>query len=217
MVFTSSLSTDYPYSTILMRYPKPRATSSPVVDWCVEQGIDPAFMEAIFEAFSDPVHFPKAHLLSFPTELILDYLERTHRYYLEKLLPEIEQTLFEWIRTTAGIHPLPLYLLEQFGAYRADLQAHIADEEQHLFPYVRAVLEGGTVPDYSLQEFIDGHEHHDEHILRMRELIAMAQKAGIQVLPYRVLLHKLELLERDLHVHGLVEDEVLCAMIQTSR
>lgn len=214
MAFTSSISTDYPYRTILVRYNALKADARPIVDWCVEHGIDPFFMEAIVDAFADPQQFPKEHLLSFPTDLIIDYLERTHTYYLEKLLPEIEQTLFEWIRSTGGAHPIPLYLLEQFGAYRSDLEAHIADEEARFFPYVKQLLAGERSGDYSLQEFVEEHEHHDDHLVRMRELIGKAQQSGMQVLPYRVLLSKLELLERDLQVHALVEDEVLVEKVR---
>lgn len=215
MMFTSDFHRPY-RQNLLIRYGAHRlAQEQPIVAWCVEQGIDPAFMETILEAFTEPESFPKDRLMGFETTLVLDYLQRTHRYYLDKLLPEIELVLFDWIRATAGTHPIPLYLLEKFAVYRSDLETHIADEENDFFPFVQRLLVNEVQHSADeLQRFIAGHEHKEEQLTAMRSLITCTQLSATDQLFHRVLLTKLELLERDLLVHALVEDEVLVAQVE---
>src|SRR6266702_7736068 len=54
--------------------------------------VNPQFMTALLRAFEEKPFCP-GDFDTFPIELIVDYIKRTHVYYLQKKLPEIEQSI----------------------------------------------------------------------------------------------------------------------------
>ena len=56
-------------------------------------GVDCDFFIQVINIFGSETELPIEQLKSFPIPIILDYLEKTHRYYLNKKLLEIEQSI----------------------------------------------------------------------------------------------------------------------------
>src|SRR4029079_6181204 len=81
---------------------------------------------------TDP-ELPIEQLKTFPNAVILDYLIKTHRYYLNKKLPEIEQQLSQ-LATLPG--DLPETLASVFSWLQKNMEKHFRIEEQSLFPYI---------------------------------------------------------------------------------
>ncbi len=61
-----------------------------VEEICLEKEINPDFFLAIINTFNNKDYFPEANLSSFSPLLIVDYLQKTHRYYIDYFLPKIE-------------------------------------------------------------------------------------------------------------------------------
>lgn len=172
-------------------------------------------------AFELPGEFDPKAFDYFPIELIVDYIRRTHRLYLLRKLPEMEQSIHLLLQDYADDHPLLCILLGFYSEYKNELSLHILEEEQHLLPYVDFLLDTEQngldmyafyrrISMYSLNTF--AHDHHDDtekDLHQIRETILLHEPPVTNATPYRILVQQLQNFERDLTVHGLIEDHVL--------
>lgn len=175
---------------------------------------DPAFVVDVLNTFDDPTAFSTARFRQYPIPVILDYLSRTHRYYLEKRLPEISQTLNGLTLSFGASHTPVLLLNRLFQEYSEELTAHIEVEEKHLFPLIRAIEQQ---PHPAHAEAICNHlSAHEESLLDVQLRSLLRHVATIPVLrsafPFDVLSMQLEAFEKDIVLHERLEDEVLIPM-----
>jgi regulator of cell morphogenesis and NO signaling len=182
--------------------------------------IDQQFIYTLLRTFEDERSFSEKEYLQFSLETIIDYIRRTHRYYLTKKLREIEQSIDILLKDYSGSHPLLQILHNFFTAYSADLIAHIRAEEKHLLPYIKCLLkvekkEAGAIEyfkatkNYSLQAFTDSHHDTEKDLSDVRTAILQYNPPATNKTPYRILLSQLQYFEKDLAVHALIEDKVL--------
>lgn len=183
---------------------------------CEEQGIDTEFFIEILNVFNDTDYFPKMQLGSFPIPIILDYLKRTHKYYLNKRLLEIEQS----ISLTYTNEVMSEFLQKFFLKIKQELIEHIKVEESTLFPYINHLYNAFTsktelnltakYDEFSISFFEGSHtDDVESNILEVRRYIIESNKTVVDLSPYRVLLNQLEVFEQELRVHALVEDQIL--------
>ncbi len=182
--------------------------------------IDQDFIYTLLHTFEDENTFSETEYQHFPLETIIDYIRKTHRYYLSKKLCEIEQSIDILLKDYSGSHPLLNILNNFFSAYTADLTSHIKLEESHLLPYILCLLkfEKGeseaeqyvtATKNYSLKTFTEGHHDTEEDLSNVRNAIMNYQPPSTNQTPYRILLSQLHAFEMDLAVHALIEDRVL--------
>ena len=152
-------------------------------------------------------------------EVILDYIRRTHSFYIFRKLPEIEQSINILLKDYTNQHPMLPILQEFYNRYQQHLTAHIRQEENELLPYIDYLTTGVITFDplehfirtteYSLKGFIEHHHDTEMDISEIQNTITGYNPPPTNQTPYRILLSQLEMLERDLSVHALVEDKVL--------
>lgn len=184
---------------------------------CIENGVNVEFFFEILKVFYDSSYFPKTQLRSFPVDVILDYLHRTHRYYIRKKLTEIEQAIMHSFPEKAIADFLQTFFLK----IKKRLIEHIGEEERILFPYIKALgkLDKGNIsvedfkahyPVFTIKKYAEEHDDEvEQEILSVREYIIRAHSGVEELFPYRILLNKLDSFEKELRVHALIEDEVL--------
>lgn len=151
---------------------------------------------------------------------MIDYLQKTHHFYINKKLPEIEQSVHNLNRQAPG-DALVQYLEVFFQNLKKDIITHLKEEEKYLFPYIMTL-------DKALKNEIDNDEavnfmerfnitafeaNHDDtvenKILEVRRYIVQYCHSVKDLSPYRILLSQLDVFEEDLRVHGKVEDDIL--------
>lgn len=168
------------------------------------------FFLQLVALFQSEHELPIVQLKSFPVPVILDYLERTHRYYLGIKLLEIEQSIQNLYWRIPENELLP-YLVSFFEWIQKNLAFHIQMEEQQLFPYIQTLLRGekGNA-DFSVLSFMDHHSDTVElQISEVKKHIVRAQQTATEIFPFRVLLKQLDSFEKDLRIHARIEEEVL--------
>jgi regulator of cell morphogenesis and NO signaling len=173
-------------------------------------GIDCDFFIQVINLFGSESELPIEQLKSFPIPVILDYLEKTHRYYLNKKLLEIEQSISNLQTQTPENQLLP-FLKSFYNWVKDNLIFHIQMEEEQLFPYIKALYHQLDVPsDFSIQHFVEHHSDTVElQISEVKKHIVRAQQSAYEIFPFRVLLKQLDEFEKDLRIHAKIEDEVL--------
>lgn len=183
---------------------------------CQQYNINTDFFIAIVNTFHNKNYFPEKKLLAFSPLLIIDYLKKTHRYYIEYSLPRIEMLLHKLIESIGNDNQEIKTIEEFYQRYKAKLLQHIADEEGKVFPYMeKLVNEPDTVEDkhYALS-FEEEHEHVDLEIDDLKNLIIKYITPEYDELVCNRLLSEIFRFENDILDHSRIEDAILIPQVQ---
>jgi regulator of cell morphogenesis and NO signaling len=181
-------------------------------------------IELILDLYSNDEDFSFEKMQQFSVADILDYLQATHRYYLNKKLPEIEQSLLHIFSKYGQSHQLLASLAIFFNNYKNKLIEHIRMEEKQLFPYIRRIIVASKVksvcaesleidPKFSIEKFISSHSPIEDELREVSEIIKQYSDNQITPLPYKVFLNQVALFELELRKHAIIEDHVLVPMV----
>jgi len=182
-------------------------------------GVNQEFIAALLHAFEEN-SFSARDFEPFPVELIVEYIKRTHVFYLQKKLPEIEQSILLLSGLYTDQHPILSVLHNFFHRYCEDLTAHIQAEETTLLPYIAVLHRSVKAPlpyseyilarrQYSIDGFLADHHDTEDELKDVRQAIRLYDPPVTNASLYRVLLTQLEIFEQDLCVHACIEDQVL--------
>jgi len=196
-----------------------------VEDVCKKYKVDVDFFLEILNAYIDHDYFPRKHLQTFSVKLITDYLQKTHQYYHQVKVPEIELLMQDMIQTCYTKKDNLELLKKFFGQYKQELLNHTNREEEVVFPYTLAIekayLENNPdksvlklMKEYSIDIFKDEHDNIEEKLTDLKNIIIkyLPQPKNSE-LCYR-LLHELFILEKDINDHSRIEDKVLVPKIR---
>jgi regulator of cell morphogenesis and NO signaling len=180
--------------------------------------VNHAFILQLLNLFEDESSFNANNFNSFSLAVIVDYIQKTHNYYLSKKLLEIEQSIALLLKDYEAQHPLLTVLQNFYARYHKHLADHIHEEETILLPYILAlenksknVFESSSLMQagFSLQHFIESHHDVENDLSVARKAILKYNPPATNSTPYRILLSQLQALEKDLAIHALIEDHVL--------
>ncbi|MBL0340541.1 MAG: hypothetical protein IPP71_06250 [Bacteroidetes bacterium] len=107
---------------VLQRYQFPS-----LKDGEMESDQNSDFIATLIKAFEDDGNFKYSEFDKFPLEIIIDYIRRTHRLYLNKSLQEIEQSIALLNDAYSIGHPLLEMLNEFFLDYKTELVLHVKE------------------------------------------------------------------------------------------
>ncbi|MEM1407925.1 MAG: hypothetical protein AAGG59_14190 [Bacteroidota bacterium] len=171
--------------------------------------------------FLNPREFRASQFSKYSLNAILDYLQKTHTYYLEKCLDEISLGLSVLTYKSDYKKYWSPVLQHAFATYISELKLHIDEEESDLFPYIRSLInakESGHL-EFSFEQklMLINHllNHTDEPEKKLRSLIELLEDKKEHFedrLALNVLLSKLKSFERDLLIHAKLEEQVLIPM-----
>lgn len=182
---------------------------------CASNGINTEFFLAIVNTYSNGNYFPQQELLSFSPLQIVDYLRKTHHYYISYELPKIEGLLNQMLTGCENDCPSLKLIHEFFIKYRQELISHIADEEDRVFPYIIKLVEKGIhePKGYSILNFEKEHTNVDEKLSDLRNLIVKYVEPKYNDNFCNEFLIALDRFETDIKDHARIEDKILVPMI----
>ncbi|MEP7263878.1 MAG: hypothetical protein ABI772_05250 [Bacteroidota bacterium] len=205
------MESNYSFDLVMMRYGiSNQITRKP----------DIHFVHQLRKLFENENTFNAALFNSFPLSVIIDYVENTHKYYLNKKLKEIEQSIDILLQDYSDNHPLLCILHEFYSDYTMELSEHILEEENTLLPYISYLISceenDFSTPEFYMQSrnfslcsFIESHHDTEDDLQKVRFAILSYNPPATNETPYRVLLSQLQVFEKDLSIHALIEDQVL--------
>ncbi len=178
----------------------------------------------ILDLYNDDEDFVFEKMQQFSVEDILDYLQVTHQYYLNKKLPEIEQSLLHIFSKYGQSHQLLASLAIFFNDYKNKLIDHIKMEEKQLFPYIRKMIVASKIKticaesleidqNISIEKFISSHSPIEDELKEVSQIIKQYSGNEAIPLPYKIFLNQVELFELELRKHAIIEDYVLVPMV----
>lgn len=192
-----------------------------VEDICTDQNIDVEFFLAIINSFTNRNYFPESKLLSYSPLLIIDYLRKTHQYYISFSEPKMAHLLGELIKSCTGDCKELDMIKSFYDKYTQELFSHIKDEDQNVFPYVEAVCNtyasGGKIPGayskYNIATFEKEHTNVEEKLSDLKNLIIKYIKPVYDENLCFEFLSALFNFERDLNDHARIEDRILVPQV----
>lgn len=193
---------------------------------CEEQGINTEFFLVIVNSFHDHDYFPQQQLLSFPLSLILDYITKSHKFYLDIKMPLIESMIQSLVKNTSHTEEKHLALIERFfQEYKIELIEHIQNEENNVYPYVVSIDKAystgkidasqiAKIEKNSIKTYAEGHTNVEDKLYDLKNIIIKYLPPTKDNSISNALLIELFRLERDLNDHARIEDKVLVPKVE---
>ena len=189
----------------------------PVTEACARKGLDPAVLLAeIDQAIQTPAEDP-TDWLTAPLPALIDHILDTHHAYMKVQLPTVEARLAKVLAAHGDRHGEMLRAASAvYGAMKAELDGHLAKEEMVLFPLVRA-LDGGAQPGSfhcgsvrnPIRVMLMEHDSAGEALVQLRQLTGNYTPPEDACNTFRALYFELAEMERDLHRHIHLENNIL--------
>jgi regulator of cell morphogenesis and NO signaling len=193
---------------------------------CREKNINAEFFLVIINSFHDHDYFPQEQLQRFDLELIVDYIKKSHSYYLDLKIPQIEELIKKLSQQAEGIQKDQVLLIEKFySVYKEEIITHIQEEENHIFPYVMSIgnayvrgeineTHQKMIRENSISIFAGEHSNIEDKLYDLKNIIIKYMHPVKDSITSNALLIELFRLERDLNDHARIEDKVLIPKVE---
>lgn len=192
---------------------------------CKKKNINIDFFLTILNSFHDPQYLDKDIHQNFSVKLLIEYLKKTHDYYLQNKIPEIELLISEML-TKAEVDETSYNILQKFfEEYKTELVKHIEREENIVYPYVinleNAVQNNSItqsllaqIEEYPITSYEAEHESVEEKLMDLKNIIIKYLPPSEQQQSRYKLLKEITVLEKDLNDHANIEDLVLVPKVE---
>jgi len=188
-----------------------------IEELCEEKKINTEFFLAIVNTYHNEEYFPEDQFLSFSPVLIVQYLKKTHQYYIKYVLPKIE-TLLEQLVSGCESNCKELDMIDAFyKKYKKELLLHIKEEEENVFPYVLNLIENkhSALPKYTIHSFEKEHSNVDIKLNDLKNLIIKYLEPVYDENICNEFLISLLRFEKDIKDHARIEDKILIPQVNT--
>lgn len=134
-----------------------------VAETCMAVGVDaPTFVAVVnfIRSNGRPANMSDVvDTISLPA--LMNYLRRSHDYFVKFRLPAIRRKLIEAIDCSAR-NQIAFLILKFYDEFAAEVGRHMDYEDKHIHTYVNDLMAGvKTSPDINIHKL--SHQHHDNH------------------------------------------------------
>jgi len=154
-------------------------------------------------------NYDNLNFLDMKANVLSDYINDTHHSYLRKVLPEITDILATIVRVHGVNHPELFEVYKLFGILRSDLEQHLLKEETMLFPAFEVEDENQESIRKLSAVIISEHEAAGEILVKLRNITKDYMLPKDACASYEKAYILLEELEKDLHQHIHLENNIL--------
>ncbi len=169
----------------------------------------------ICEIYSDSSFKPSPRALQhIDMKDLLSYLKASHRYYLDERFPHIEEHL-QHIIEACGQKYGPM-LSHFYDEYKQEVMRHIQYyEEEVVFPYIEALLNGQRTDSYKIDEFEHNHTNIQDVLDDMMNILL--KYLPCEILPKERIEISYDIMELsdDLNRHSLIEERILVPCVES--
>jgi regulator of cell morphogenesis and NO signaling len=144
---------------------------------CEAKGLDSATVAALLDADQDGPTAGVVDVSTMSLTELADHIEQTHHHYLKLELPRLHPMIEKIAARHSDKNSRLGELTQVYAAFRSEMEAHMAKEEQILFPWIRQIdeLPGGADQhcggiDNPIRVMEMEHQHAGDAVQLMREL-----------------------------------------------
>jgi len=191
-----------------------------IEDLCRKHNVNTHFFLEIVNTFHDKNYFPQKRMQTFSVLDIIDYLRKTHKFYLNQKLPIIEKMINELIDENQAQKKSLTLLVSFFTEYKQELINHIEREEKKVYPYILEIYNAleaksknqelfNKMNAYSIEKYEGEHDNVEEKLFDLKNIIIKYLPPLVDSNICNRILSELFKLEKDLNDHSRIEDKVL--------
>ncbi|MDK9701279.1 MAG: iron-sulfur cluster repair di-iron protein [bacterium] len=150
-----------------------------------------------------------------PLDQLIDHILFTHHSYLQENLPRLSALVAKVANRHSESHPELQQLHKQFEVFKISMEGHLASEEKIIFPVILSQLlaNGEATATQTAKETLPTifreHDIVGEDLRTMRKITENYMPPPDACNSYRAMLDGLEALERDIHIHVHLENNIL--------
>lgn len=181
-----------------------------IAEVCTDNKVDTATFLAVVNLL---MNFGNGEELAAEVSVraLTDYLHNSHGYFLDFRLPAIRRKLIEAVDCSQS--DVSFAIMRFFDEYAAEVQRHMAYEEQTVFPYVESLLAGEKNTTYSMEIFRRQHDQVDAKLRELKNIIIKYYPSG-STNELNGVLFDIFTCERELASHNAVEDEIFIPAVE---
>ena len=179
-------------------------------------------VDQVIREMEDPSHLREADLplMSYPIDLIIEYLKHSHFLFIKHKLPYIARLVESFKANHDDYRAVERDLKIVFPLFVEDFIQHIYEEEDTLFNFINS-LERATKEKFiptklfylleknSVQKFAMEHDVHDDEMRGIRTITKDYSLLPHAPLHVKVLYNELKDFEKSLITHARIENEIL--------
>lgn len=186
---------------------------------CLQRGLK---VEQVVRELESPTHLHEADLplVSYPIDLIIEYLKHSHFLFIKHKLPYIARLVENFKAHHDDYLAVERDLKLVFPLFVEDFIEHIYEEEDTLFKFIQELekaTRGGYSPGKlyylleknSVQKFAMEHEAHDDEMEGIRKITKDYTLVPNAPLHVKVMYNELKAFEKSLITHARIENEIL--------
>ncbi len=179
-------------------------------------------LEQVIRELESPTHLQEADLplVSYPIDLIIEYLKHSHFLFIKHKLPYIARLVESFKAHHADYVNIERDLKTVFPLFVEDFIEHIYEEEDTLFLYIQTLekaSKGTYIPTRlfylleknSVQKYAMEHEVHDDEMVGIRKITKNYELDANAPLHVKVMYNELMVFEKSLITHARIENEIL--------
>ncbi len=195
-----------------------------VEEVCNEYKVNTYFFLEIVNSCSNENYFTDVQLKHFSIHSIVGYLRKTHKFYINQIVPEIQCLITNLYQNCFKQKENVKLLLNFFDEYKNELTIHVNREEDVVYPYVLNIekaYETKKISDelfeqmknYSISDYLNEHSNIEEKLLDLKNLIIKYLPPTADFKYRNKVLVKLFQLEKDVNDHSRIEEKVMAPKI----
>lgn len=196
---------NYPMLLVMSRFGIALGFGEDTIDAaCRKNNVDTStFLSVVNLLIGEEMDYRAEKLPDISIPSLVEYLRNSHSYFLDFRLPSIKHSLINALSDIEN--DANSIILKYFDEYYEEVKRHMNYEESNVFPYVEALLSArGVCPDYKIDIFSKQHDHVEEKLSELKNIIIKYYSANNNKL--NCVLFDIFSCSEDLASHNKVED-----------
>ena len=185
---------------------------------CQDDEINIDLLLDLINCYDDLDFLKKTNFEEYSILDLIDYLEKSHRYYLLKRIPEIEQSLEKL--TQQESFTFNYVLLMFFKEYKKDIISHFKTEDEILFPFCRVLhnyIQKNSQEDliFILENqkkafsIMGDHQKNKDSIDDLQNVLLKYSPNNKKLSYFEIFLNQMSVFQHDLKIHAEIEENIL--------
>ena len=184
-----------------------------IADVCEESGVDTSFFLLICNVYTFNNYIPStATILGTDMTGLVPYLEKSHRYYVDKRLPHIERHLDAIAQQLGG--RIGKVFINFFQEYKHEVETHFLHEEREVFPHIAALMSGKRDTSYKIGEFLHNHSDIEGKLDDLLNIVFKYLPPQVDDDNVLDVVYDILRLREDLKKHTFIEEKIMVPLVQ---
>ncbi len=184
-----------------------------IADVCEESGVDTSFFLLICNVYTFNNYIPStATILGTDMTGLVPYLEKSHRYYVDKRLPHIERHLDAIAQQLGG--RIGKVFISFFQEYKQEVETHFLHEEREVFPHIAALMSGKRDTSYKIGEFLHNHSDIEGKLDDLLNIVFKYLPPQVDDDNVLDVVYDILRLSEDLKKHTFIEEKIMVPLVQ---